>query len=110
LNLKFIINDKRVTNIINSASFSVKLPRRVFGCKNYEIQEDQVSGFIPINESDDIFYWLFRSRNLPESAPLVIWLTGGPGCASELAVFYENGPFTINDDLTLKKNPYSWNN
>jgi cathepsin A (carboxypeptidase C) len=40
----------------------------------------------------------------------VIWLTGGPGCASELAVFYENGPFTINDDLTLKKNPDSWNN
>ena len=110
MNLIFIINDKRVTNIINNVSFSVKLPRRVFGRKKYKFQEDQVSGFIPINESDDIFYWLFKSRNSPESAPLVIWLTGGPGCASELAVFYENGPFTINDDLTLKKNPDSWNN
>lgn len=36
-------------------------------------------------------------------------MTGGPGCASELAIFYENGPFSINDDLTLKKNEKSWN-
>jgi len=40
---------------------------------------------------------------------LVLWLTGGPGCASEVALFFENGPYTINDDLTLKQNPYSWN-
>ena len=38
---------------------------------------------------------------------LVVWLTGGPGCS--LAIFYENGPFKINDNLTLKLNPYSWN-
>jgi cathepsin A (carboxypeptidase C) len=38
-----------------------------------------------------------------------MWLTGGPGCSSEVAVFYENGPFSINDDLTLKNNSYSWN-
>lgn len=39
-----------------------------------------------------------------------MWLTGGPGCASELAIFFENGPYQINDDLTLKKNEYAWNN
>jgi Serine carboxypeptidase len=33
---------------------------------------------------------------------------GGPGCSSELAVFYENGPFHINDDLTLSTNKYGW--
>jgi len=36
-------------------------------------------------------------------------LTGGPGCSSETALFYENGPFTINDDMSLKINDYSWN-
>lgn len=42
---------------------------------------------------------------------MTIWLTGGPGCSSEIAVFYENGPFKINaSDLSLTKNPYSWNN
>ena len=56
-----------------------------------------------------MFYWFFEARQAPETAPLVIWLTGGPGCASEVALFYENGPFTINDDLSLRSNAQSWN-
>jgi cathepsin A (carboxypeptidase C) len=66
--------------------------------------EDQESGIIDLGDGDDMFYWLFSSRNSPENDPLVIWLTGGPGCSSELAIFYENGPYTINDDLSLKRN------
>jgi len=56
-----------------------------------------------------MFYWLINARSAAETAPLVIWLTGGPGCASEVALFYENGPFTINEDMSLKGNAYSWN-
>lgn len=59
--------------------------------------------------ADDIFYWMFQSRQTPETDPLVLWLTGGPGCASEVALFFENGPYQFNEDLTLKSNPYSWN-
>lgn len=33
---------------------------------------------------------------------------GGPGCSSELAVFYENGPFHIKEDLSVASNPYGW--
>ena len=65
------------------------------------------SGLIPVSASDDLFYWLFPALTSP--APLVLWLTGGPGCASEIALFYENGPFKIRDDLTLQKNEYGWN-
>jgi len=57
----------------------------------------------------DLFYWLMKSRGDKDIDPLVFWLTGGPGCASELAVMYENGPWHINDDITLRKNGYSWN-
>jgi cathepsin A (carboxypeptidase C) len=71
--------------------------------------EDYKSGLIPMTEGDDMFYWLFRSKNAPETDPLVIWLTGGPGCASEIALFYENGPYTINNDMSLNSNAYSWN-
>ena len=57
-----------------------------------------------------MFYWWFESRNDAENDPLVLWLTGGPGCASEIALFYENGPYAFNEDgETLKKNEYSWN-
>lgn len=73
------------------------------------VGEDQESGIMDLGNGDDIFYWLFNSRTNPEKDPLVFWLTGGPGCSSELAIFYENGPWTINDDLSLKRNEYSWN-
>ncbi|CAI2371200.1 unnamed protein product [Moneuplotes crassus] len=71
--------------------------------------EDHEAGLIELEKGDDMFYWLFRSRDVPEKDPLVLWLTGGPGCSSEVALFYENGPFIIQDDLTLEKNQYSWN-
>jgi len=73
------------------------------------VGEDQESGILDLGNGDDIFFWLFNSRTNPETDPLVFWLTGGPGCSSELAIFYENGPYKINDDLTLRTNEYSWN-
>jgi cathepsin A (carboxypeptidase C) len=73
------------------------------------LDEDQKSGLVSMGNGDDMFYWLFKSRGSPDTDPLVIWLTGGPGCASEVALFYENGPYTINDDLTLNPNAQSWN-
>lgn len=52
------------------------------------------TGFIEVDSPEnDIFYWLLNSRQDPNSDPLVIWLTGGPGCSSEVGIFYENGPW-----------------
>jgi cathepsin A (carboxypeptidase C) len=56
------------------------------------------------------FYWLFEARENPKNAPLVLWLTGGPGCSSEIALFTENGPCSVaKDGRTTKTNAYSWN-
>lgn len=55
-----------------------------------------------------MFYFLFKSRGSPKDDPVVIWMTGGPGCSSEIAVFYENGPYTLEHNLTLSENPYGW--
>lgn len=54
-----------------------------------------------------MFYLFFESRNSNKD-PIVIWLTGGPGCSSELAVFYENGPFSIADNMSLVWNQFGW--
>ncbi|ETP43878.1 hypothetical protein F442_09507, partial [Phytophthora nicotianae P10297] len=71
----------------------------------------QLSGYFKItgSKSKNYFYWFFESRGSPSTDPLIIWLTGGPGCSSILALLQENGPCSVNSDLSLKKNPYSWN-
>lgn len=73
--------------------------------------EQWKTGFVSIDSfNDDIFYWMFQSRqDTYATDPLVLWLTGGPGCASEVALFYENGPYAFNEDGSLKVNPNSWN-
>lgn len=56
-----------------------------------------------------MFYWLFPSRRDADKDPLVIWLTGGPGCSSELALFVENGPMRIENGKAVL-NEHGWNN
>lgn len=74
------------------------------------VNEKWYAGLVDLDHGDDMFYWWFESRNAPANAPLVMWLTGGPGCASEIAMFYENGPYAFQaDGVSLKKNPSSWN-
>ncbi|EES02428.2 hypothetical protein SORBI_3003G062900 [Sorghum bicolor] len=46
-----------------------------------------------------------------DSAPLVLWLNGGPGCSSVgYGAMEELGAFRVNPDgATLSLNPYAWN-
>ncbi len=58
------------------------------------------------------FYWFFEpaTQHTTSDTPLILWLTGGPGCSSELALFFENGPYTVNSAGTgLTPNQYGWN-
>ncbi|KAI4302316.1 hypothetical protein MLD38_038077 [Melastoma candidum] len=67
------------------------------------------AGYYKLRNSHDarMFYFFFESRGNKDD-PVVIWLTGGPGCSSELAMFYENGPFLIADNMSLVWNEYGW--
>ncbi|XAR60018.1 Carboxypeptidase C [Bertholletia excelsa] len=62
---------------------------------------------LPHTKDARMFYFFFESRK-NKSDPVVIWLTGGPGCSSELAMFYENGPFHIANNLSLLWNEFGW--
>ncbi|KAK6926717.1 Peptidase S10, serine carboxypeptidase [Dillenia turbinata] len=63
---------------------------------------------LPNTKSARMFYFFFESRRNRTDDPVVIWLTGGPGCASELALFYENGPYQLTSNLSLAWNDYGW--
>jgi len=73
--------------------------------------QQQYSGYIPVNakHNAELFYWWFPSMRNPANDPLLLWLTGGPGCSSELALAFENGPFQIDSNGKKTNNPYSWN-
>ncbi|KAK0620974.1 carboxypeptidase C [Immersiella caudata] len=62
----------------------------------------------PINT----FFWFFESRKNPSTAPLAIWLNGGPGGSSIMGLLEENGPCFITPDSKSSSilNPWSWNN
>lgn len=51
----------------------------------------------------------FESRNAPKTAPVTMWLNGGPGCSSMTGVLFENGPCRVaNDGHNITYNKHSW--
>ncbi|KAL8657254.1 MAG: hypothetical protein Q9226_002110 [Calogaya cf. arnoldii] len=70
----------------------------------------QYSGYLDDKENDKhLFYWFFESRNDPKNDPVVLWINGGPGCSSLTGLFLELGPASIDENLKIVPNPYSWN-
>ncbi|KAM5540595.1 hypothetical protein V8D89_005626 [Ganoderma adspersum] len=70
----------------------------------------QASGYGDLTADESIFFWFFAARNNPDTAPLSVWLNGGPGSSSMIGLFQENGPCRIkNDSSDVSLNPNSWN-
>ncbi|KAL3157467.1 hypothetical protein ABBQ32_011934 [Trebouxia sp. C0010 RCD-2024] len=72
------------------------------------------SGYVSTNGSDGsklfyAYYEAHEARDQDPSAPLLLWLQGGPGCASMFGNFYELGPYWVNESLRLSPNPGTWN-
>ena len=72
------------------------------------------SGYVTVDAAAGraLFYWLIEAAGAPaESAPLVLWLNGGPGCSSVgYGASEELGAFRINaDGRSLSRNRYPWN-
>ena len=43
------------------------------------------------------------------SAPILLWLQGGPGGSSLFGLFNEGGPLLVDKDGNLKDKPWTWN-
>lgn len=58
------------------------------------------------------YFMYFEARNNPETAPVAVYLAGGPGEASSFAAFdSENGPCYVNPNgVNTTLNPWSFNN
>ncbi|ORC89495.1 putative serine carboxypeptidase (CBP1), putative,serine peptidase, Clan SC, Family S10 [Trypanosoma theileri] len=84
------------------------------GWKACDPNVPQWSGYFDIPGKDGdkhYFYWAFGPRNKNPNAPVLLWMTGGPGCSSMLALLVENGPCLMNETTgEIYNNTYGWNN
>ncbi|KAL7207962.1 hypothetical protein ACSBR1_029837 [Camellia fascicularis] len=51
------------------------------------------TGYVGVDESEDVqlFYYFVKSGSNPKEDPLLLWLTGDPGCSAFSAFIYEIG-------------------
>lgn len=72
------------------------------------------SGYFKLADATDakqIHYVLVQQAEKSATAPVVLWLNGGPGCSSLDGMLYENGPFYFEEASTkVVMNEYSWHN
>ncbi len=102
----------------------VEFPEHIIG--RAETNFDMHSGYVNVTKNDFLFYWHFTSADgKGDTAPLIIWTNGGPGCSSMEGATTENGPLSLFDikesctlnsqnkqcdyTLQLSTNKYSWN-
>uniref|UniRef100_A0ACD5WW19 Uncharacterized protein n=1 Tax=Avena sativa TaxID=4498 RepID=A0ACD5WW19_AVESA len=73
------------------------------------------TGYVELDDGVRLFYYFIQSEGDPKEDPVLLWLTGGPGCSALSGLVYEIGPFyfdfhgyTGTGLPTLLYKPTSW--
>ncbi|KAI3790594.1 hypothetical protein L2E82_03751 [Cichorium intybus] len=74
------------------------------------------TGYIGVGEANNVqlFYYFVESEGNPENDPLMLMLSGGPGCSGLAKILAETGPLTFDyahstsEKPMLEINPYGW--
>ncbi|KAE9614236.1 putative peptidase S10, serine carboxypeptidase, alpha/Beta hydrolase [Lupinus albus] len=74
------------------------------------------TGYIGVGENEvvQLFYYFVESEGNPTEDPLLLWLSGGPGCSGLCGLFFEIGPLKFNmvkyngSLPTFSLNQHSW--
>ncbi|CAL5210983.1 unnamed protein product [Lathyrus oleraceus] len=113
LTLSVFFSMQILTHIEASSSSKVEHLPGFQGPLPFELE----TGYVGLGETDDdmqVFYYFIKSENNPQKDPLLLWLTGGPGCSSFSGLVYQIGPFAFEKKEydgsvpSLVSRPQSW--
>jgi len=106
---QFIPAPTDLTNTTGFLDFPVRYKQVPDGICELTPGVKSYSGYVDIEDQQHIFWWFFEARNEdPSTAPLTVWINGGPGSSSMIGLFQENGPCGVNSDGEVYYNPHSW--
>jgi carboxypeptidase C (cathepsin A) len=91
-------------------------------CTTIFSTQKQYTGYVNIPPDDVVsapneypintFFWFIEARQSPESAPLTLFINGGPGSSSMVGLFQENGPCEVveiaNGRLGTRARDWGW--
>ena len=87
------LNMDRITSL---PGYSSKLPSKTYG------------GYIQLGDNKHQYYMFIESEKNHNTAPLLFWTNGGPGCSGLMGLFEELGPYRPQKNGSLKYNPFTW--
>ncbi|KAH8893116.1 alpha/beta-hydrolase [Thozetella sp. PMI_491] len=94
-------------------------PRDPYATPKYTLREQSAAicdagsrswaGTVAVGEGKSAFFWYFESRRAPETDPVILWMSGGPGATGELGLFNGIGPCAVNQDgNSTRREDFSW--
>ncbi|KIW24657.1 uncharacterized protein PV07_10361 [Cladophialophora immunda] len=108
---QFVAPPKNLTRKAGYAGVTVRYKSVPAGICEQDPDVKSYAGYADVSPGQHIFWWFFEARNVdPTTAPLTIWINGGPGSSSMIGLFQELGPCRVNSDGDAVNNPYSWTN
>ena len=108
---QFVAAPKNLTTAKGYANVTVRYKEVPAGICEQNPKVKSYSGYADVAPNQHIFWWFFEARNQdPTTAPLTVWINGGPGSSSMIGLFQELGPCGVDSDGNVYNNPYSWSN
>lgn len=108
---QFVPAPTNFTTATGHANVSLRYNEVPTGICELDPSVKSYAGYADVGPNQHLFFWFFEARNQdPTTAPLTVWINGGPGSSSMIGLFQENGPCNIDANGNVISNPYSWSN
>ena len=108
---QFVPAPTDLTTATGHAGIQVRYKEVPTGICELDPNVKSYSGYADVAEDQHIFWWFFEARDVdPTTAPLSVWINGGPGSSSMIGLWQELGPCGVDSQGNVYSNPYSWTN